>query len=162
MNFQLEDYAGPWLRFVAFIIDSIILSIIYLLLIIPVYDAIWPAARYRTETILAFDGGGLLAPEPTTPFSTMDFSFLILLGVGFMYYTCMEASRYQASVGKLALELNVADMDGARLPFIKAMLRNLTKVFSVLPLFAGYLVAAFHIRHQAWHDMIAGAVVLKK
>ena len=107
------DYAGLWLRLVAFIIDSIILSVIHLLLIIPLYDVLWPTARYRMDE-LAFDGSNVIITQAHTFLSGRDFSLLILLVIAFVYYALMESSRYQASVGKLALELNITTKTGER------------------------------------------------
>jgi uncharacterized RDD family membrane protein YckC len=46
--------------------------------------------------------------------------------------------------------------------FVKAFVRNLSKVISTFILFIGYIMAGFTEKKQALHDMIAGTLVLKK
>jgi uncharacterized RDD family membrane protein YckC len=74
----------------------------------------------------------------------------------------MESSKYQASVGKLALGLILVDLDGNRIDFSKALLRNIGKIVSAFILGIGYLMAAFTDKKQALHDMIASTLVVKK
>lgn len=153
-----DEYAGFWLRVVAFIIDAIVLSVVHLLLIIPLYNFFAPGPGYEFADPGDSAGesgflGGLLV---------MDFSQGVLLIVGIMYYAIMEASRYQASLGKIALELKVTDTMGGRLTFSRAVLRNASKMLSSLLLMAGYVIAAFTKKKQALHDLIAGALVMKQ
>jgi hypothetical protein len=46
----------------------------------------------------------------------------------------MESSKYQATVGKLALGLIVTDMNGGKLDFVKALIRNVSKIVSTITL----------------------------
>ena len=79
-----------------------------------------------------------------------------------LYFTIMEASKYQATLGKMALGLTVTDMDGKPLDFVKAFLRNFAKIISGLLFMIGYIMAGLTDKKQALHDMIAGALVVKK
>lgn len=152
-----NEYAGFWLRVVAFIIDAIVLTVVYLLLIIPLYNFFAPDPDYE------FAGPGVVVDEPAMlGILVLDYSQAVLIGVGIMYYAIMEASRYQASLGKIALELKVTDAGGGRLTFRKAVLRNVSKMLSSLLLMIGYLVVAFTRKKQALHDLIAGALVVKQ
>ncbi|MDV3309223.1 MAG: RDD family protein [Cyclobacteriaceae bacterium] len=152
-----DDYAGFWLRVVAFVIDSIVLSVLYLLVIIPLYDALLPPAAIAIDPDLPAQGQSLF-DQVLKP----DVSLLILIVVAIVYYAIMEASRHQGSLGKLALELKVTDAQGGRLSFSKSVLRNASKLLSAALLLLGYLAAAFTRRKQALHDLIAGAFVLKR
>ncbi len=82
--------------------------------------------------------------------------------ISVLYFSFMESSKYQASVGKLALGLVVVDMDGNRIDFGKALLRNVGKFVSTVILFIGYIMAAFTDKKQTLHDMIANTLVVKK
>lgn len=150
-----DDYAGFWLRVVAFVIDSIVLSVLYLLVIIPLYDSLLPPPAIDPDSPMQ-------APTFFEQVLRPDVSQLVLIVVSIMYYAIMEASRHQASLGKLALELKVTDTDGGRLSLSKSVLRNASKLLSASLLLVGYLVAAFTRRKQALHDLIAGAFVLKR
>jgi uncharacterized RDD family membrane protein YckC len=140
---------------VAFVIDSIVLSVLYLLVIIPLYDSLSPPAALEPD-----------APDQIPTFFqdvlSPDVSMLVLVVVAILYYAIMEASRHQGSLGKLALELKVTDADGRRLSLSKSILRNASKLLSTALLLLGYVAAAFTRRKQALHDVIAGAMVLKR
>jgi uncharacterized RDD family membrane protein YckC len=60
-----------------------------------------------------------------------------------LYYSFMEASKYQGTVGKIALGLIVTDTNGAKLDFTKALVRNLCKIISGIILCIGYIMAGF-------------------
>ena len=79
-----------------------------------------------------------------------------------LYGTLMEASKYQATVGKLALGLIVTDMNGGKLDFSKALVRNLGKILSNFIFLIGYIMAAFTEKKQGLHDIIAGTLVVQK
>jgi uncharacterized RDD family membrane protein YckC len=74
----------------------------------------------------------------------------------------MESSKMQATIGKLALGLKVTDLEGNKLDFTKALVRNLSRIVSNLTMLIGYIIAAFTEKKQALHDIIAGTLVLKK
>ncbi|HEX7014383.1 MAG TPA: RDD family protein [Cyclobacteriaceae bacterium] len=150
-----DDYAGFWLRVVAFIIDSIVLSVLYLLILIPLFDFLVPPPAIDPNSPMQ---GPTFLQQVLTP----DVSQLALIVVAILYYTIMEASRHQASLGKLALELKVTNAKGERLSLSKSVIRNVSKLLSAALLLLGYIVAAFTRRKQALHDLIAGAFVLKR
>src|SRR5204863_9385676 len=79
-----------------------------------------------------------------------------------LYGTLMEASKYQATIGKLALGLIVTDINGGKLDFSKALVRNLGKLLSNFIMLIGYIMAAFTEKKQGLHDIIAGTLVVKK
>ena len=154
------EYAGFWLRLVAFIIDSIVLSVVYLLIVIPIYNAFCPATYNNAEDIFTDDVGRVTSFINSLP-SMLDLSQIILIVIAIVYYAWMESSRYQASLGKLALELKVTDMQDAKLAPAKALLRNVCKIFSAV-LFLGFLLAAFTAKKQTLHDILAGTLVVNK
>ena len=130
------DYAGFWRRFAAYIIDSILISVVFWLAVL-ILGAI------------ADDGGVIVA--------------YILGTIGaFVYYAGMESSSNQATVGKIALGIQVTDLQGNRVSFGKALGRNLAKILSALILYIGFIMAAFTEKKQGLHDMIAGTLVVKK
>jgi uncharacterized RDD family membrane protein YckC len=89
-------------------------------------------------------------------------SLFVLVPVGkFFYHVSMESSARQATYGKQILKIRVADTNGQRIDRAKAFTRNLCKLLSTLPLFAGYLTAFFTAKRQCVHDIVAGTVVIK-
>lgn len=88
--------------------------------------------------------------------TTVDDIVLVLI---FIYWILMDGSRYQASLGKMALKLKVVDAKGQRLSLPRAMGRNLLKLLSWLTSFIGFMLAGWTERKQALHDMITGCYV---
>lgn len=88
--------------------------------------------------------------------TTADDIVLLLI---FVYWILMDGSRYQASLGKMALKLKVVDAKGQRLSLPRAMGRNLLKLLSWLTAFIGFMLAGWTERKQALHDMITGCYV---
>jgi uncharacterized RDD family membrane protein YckC len=84
------------------------------------------------------------------------------LAVGWAYYVLMESSPAQATLGKLALGLYVADLHGDPITFWRAVRRNAYKTLSTLVVFTGWVLAAFTPRKQALHDLLAGTLVLRR
>jgi uncharacterized RDD family membrane protein YckC len=130
------EYAGFWRRFAAYIIDNILISIVFSILVF-VLGAI------------ADDAGIVIG-------------YVIGIVGTFGYFAYMESSESQATVGKIALGIQVTDLNGQRVSFGKALGRNLAKILSTLILYIGFIMAAFTEKKQALHDMIAGTLVVKK
>lgn len=82
--------------------------------------------------------------------------------IPWLYKAIMESSAWQATLGKLALGIRVASVEGERIGFWRATTRVLGQVLNHLSLYIGYLLAAFTKRQQALHDLIAGTVVVRR
>ena len=86
----------------------------------------------------------------------------INLLVSWMYFALLQSSAKQATVGKMALNLIVTDLNGDRLTFARASLRYFSKILSSAIFMIGYIMAAFTEKHQALHDLIANTYVIRK
>jgi uncharacterized RDD family membrane protein YckC len=64
-----------------------------------------------------------------------------------------------ASPGKLLMGLRVSGVNGETTGLVRATVRNLTKILSVAPAFAGVLMALFSKRGQMLHDQFARSYV---
>ena len=150
-------YAGFWLRFVAVLIDGVIIWIP--LTILFALTGIGAALSGAIST----HGG-----DPSEILGALfGMAFLAMLGLfvvaRWLYFAAMESSSWQATVGKKVLGLYVTDMAGQRTSFARATGRNLGKfVTDLIPLAIGYILAGFTEKKQALHDMIAGCLVLRK
>lgn len=157
------EYAGFWLRFVAYIIDYIILSIVNTIVIIPVLGALGFGFFTATD---GFQHGDLADEEAigmiVAFISAMSSIALLTFVIQVLYYAFMQASAKQATIGKIALGLKVTDMDGNRLDFGKSLVRELCKIISYSILLIGYIMAGFTDKKQALHDIIPGTLVVKK
>lgn len=138
------SYGGFWIRFVAYIIDQLIIYFVFtLLLAIFTGD---PFYQYRIEP-LALD----------SDYWSMTFASIILQ---VMYYAGMESSSKQATVGKMAMGVKVMNAQGDRITLLNAIGRYFAKILSALPLLFGYIMAGFDSRKQALHDKLANTFVV--
>jgi uncharacterized RDD family membrane protein YckC len=128
------EYAGFWSRLAALIVDNAIVTIFGLALLIAA----------------GFVGVGAVV--------IANFVFML---VAFLYWPLMESSERQATIGKQLLGIQVVDDNGARLTFVRSLLRNLAKIISSLPFGLGFLLAAFTAKKQALHDMITKCLVVR-
>jgi uncharacterized RDD family membrane protein YckC len=74
----------------------------------------------------------------------------------------MESSKFQGTLGKMALGIIVTDMEGRRVSFGKATGRYFGKIVSTIILFAGLIMIAFTEKKQGLHDMLANSLVITK
>ncbi len=78
-----------------------------------------------------------------------------------MYYSIMESSTKQATVGKMAVGIIVTNIEGDRISFARAVGRFFGKLFSDV-LCIGYIMVAFTGWKQGMHDLMASTLVIKK
>ena len=155
------QYAGFWLRVVAYVIDSIILGVGFVALFIPfaimtgltaVLGNLHPGEYPRD--IAAVLGG-------TFFLGLMTIACLGFLG-GWLYHAKMESSSWQATLGKKALNLRVTDIYGARVSFNRATGRHFAKLITgLIPFGVGFMLAGLTERRQALHDILANCLVLR-
>jgi uncharacterized RDD family membrane protein YckC len=155
------QYAGFWLRVVAYLIDSVVMGVAFMALFIPfaimtgltaVLGNIHPGEDPRD--LGAVLGGTFFLGL----FSVMSLAFL----GGWLYHAKMESSSWQATLGKKALNLRVTDLYGARVTFARASGRHFAKLITgMIPLGVGFMLAGLTERRQAVHDMIASCLVLR-
>jgi uncharacterized RDD family membrane protein YckC len=86
---------------------------------------------------------------------------LILIG-HLVYFAWFESSKYQATLGKMALGIIVTDLKGQRMSFWRALGRNAGKVISHLLFNIGFILAGITPKKQALHDMLADSLVVMK
>jgi len=145
-------YAGFWKRFVACIIDCLILGFVEFVIFIP---------------FLGLLGIGILAHDeyggPGWIFAligTYMFAALTIAIVGWLYYALMESSAKQGTLGKMAINIKVTDMEGNRISFGRATGRYFGKYISAMILYIGFIMAGFTQQKQALHDIMASCLVV--
>lgn len=155
------NYAGFWLRFVALIIDGLLLGAIQFIAVMPVLGIMGLGLPSELQNLDPADETSMV-PLISQVMAMAGVAQVVFLAIQTLYYALFESSKYQASVGKIVLGLKVTDTNGDKLDFTKALVRNLCKIISSMILLIGYLMAAFTDKKQALHDMIAGTLVVKK
>lgn len=143
-----KDYAGFWKRFGALVIDWMLLSIL---------NGVCIGFFALSFGAVIFSGS-----LGAIPFGiSMMFGFFALsLALNWLYYTLMESSFKQATLGKMALGIVVTDDQGRRISFVRANVRYWSKILSGLFFCLGYIMAAFTAKKQALHDLIASTLVI--
>jgi uncharacterized RDD family membrane protein YckC len=151
-------YAGFWLRFLAYLIDALVLSVCFVAVIIPLIFL--TGLGSSLEKIHPGEDPGEIGALLGV---TAIFAFVGIAVVGtWIYHAYLESSDWQATVGKRALNLKVTDLEGRPVSFGRASGRHFAKIISgLIPLGIGYFIAGFTDKKQAIHDMVASCLVLR-
>jgi uncharacterized RDD family membrane protein YckC len=159
MDAYAPTYAGFWKRFVAYIIDSLVVGTIELIIFVPLIIFVGFGA-------IGMSGGGDVEPEPGMIagliFGPLLFAIIGAVIASWLYFALMEASALQATLGKMALSIKVTDMSGQRITFGRATGRYFGKIISNMILCIGFMMAGFTEKKQGLHDMLAGCLVVNK
>ena len=151
-------YAGFWLRFVAYLIDDILLSVIGFIISLPfigtiIFSGIALSDLNGCDESKLFGIAGIIG--------TVLLLIITITVVCWLYFALMESSKQQATLGKMALGLKVTDMEGNRVSFGRATGRYFGKIISGMIFMIGYILAGLTEKKQALHDMIAGCLVIR-
>ena len=128
-----SPYAGFWKRFVAHLIDSIIILIPLMLILTGI-----------RKNDVSFDEN--------------DRNVLAVI-FGWLYYAILESSSAQATYGKRIMKIKVTGINGNRIKFGKASGRFFGKFISAIIVFFGFIMVAFTEKKQGLHDIISGCLV---
>ncbi len=140
-------YGGFWMRFVAALIDGILVQLV-----------VFPVAAVL-GAMIGLAGGAVDMPGIGIHMVRFIIGGTIGLLGGWIYEAAMESSSKQATLGKMALGLKVTDLERRRISFARASGRHFAKLISGMIFLVGYIMAGFTQRKQALHDMIAGTLV---
>ncbi|MBK8599068.1 MAG: RDD family protein [Holophagales bacterium] len=140
--------AGFWVRFVAYLIDSVIISVLM--------GIIWAPTMFLTMRSAMSEGGpGALAA--ILPF----LAFLLTTAASLGYILWFWANR-GATPGKKVMGLRIVREDGEEpLGWGTAFMRLVGYMVSGFILYIGFLMIAFNPDKQGLHDKIAKTRVLK-
>ncbi len=143
-------YAVFWERFLAYCIDSAILTLGSVV--------VGFLGAFFIGFVMALMG---MEIEEMEDFFVVLYYILAFL-LSWLYFTIMESSILQATLGKKIFNLFVTDISGNRITFLNANARYWSKFISGAIFAIGYIMAAFTEKHQALHDMIERTLVVKK
>jgi uncharacterized RDD family membrane protein YckC len=144
------QYQGVGIRFVAFIIDAIILGIISSILTAPF-----------TASAVSYDAA--------TGAFTLGATYYALIGVTFvielLYFTLL-LGLYGKSVGMMLVKIKVVkEESGAKISYVDALVRTILLLIDAIPYFIPYLLGAILIwtsdKKQRLGDRVAHTVVVK-
>ena len=127
------NYSGFWIRFLAYLVDSFIVTV-------------------------GFVGIMLLLSAMGLELAGAEIIFLVL---GILYWALMQSSKQQATLGKALCGLKVGGPNGERISVQRALGREAAKIISSLTLLIGFVIAAFTRNKQALHDFVASTYVVR-
>lgn len=137
-----HPYGSGFWRFAAFLIDSLLLG----------------AIGAAVDLFLGVPAG--LSVEAIAQQTGLP--SLLKLVFHLCYWPLFESSAWKATPGKRICRLYVTDLEGSRISFVRAFVRNTAKVLSLLTFGLGFLMIFITLRNQCLHDKIAKTVVLRK
>ena len=141
MQTQSVEYVGFWIRFIAFVIDSI-------------------AATVAIGFLVALFFGGSADIDPANigaalPQVSIQTVLTAVIFIAFWMY-------YAATPGKMVFDAYIVDATTLkRASNGKLVIRYLGYYLIIFVFFLGFIWIAFDDRKQGWHDKIAGTVVIK-
>jgi uncharacterized RDD family membrane protein YckC len=143
------QFAGFWRRFGAFLVDAIVVNVAMLVVgrVLPIYDDIDFGHR-DFSVFFNFQYNTLGTP--------------IVILAAWLYCALMESSARRATLGKMALKIEVTDLEGDRIGFGRASARFFAKFLSLFTALIGFFMAGFTKRKQALHDIIAKTLVISR
>ena len=141
-------YATFGQRLMAWVIDSLVLGVgqIVTVMIGGATATLLGKAGVDSDTADSVGGWLMLA--------------LFLLS-GWAYYAIFESSRWQATLGKCAVGIEVADIEGGYATLLQTTVRFVLRFVSAFILGFGFLLCLLTRRHQTLHDIGANTVVIR-
>jgi uncharacterized RDD family membrane protein YckC len=152
---ETVEYGGLWIRLVAFIIDAVIMKTVIVML------GFLITSRFIPERVAYFSYFG--------PFPNFEevYHFVVRAGplglvailLWWLYFTLLESSKLQGTLGKAVFGLIVIDAKGHRISWGRANTRYWSKILSGLIFYIGFLMIGWTEKKQGLHDKIANTFV---
>ena len=151
-------YGGFWIRFLARIIDGILVGIVSAIVRIPLMLLIPASLAGLANSNGDPDPAAVLAVLPAI-LGLAGLSFLIQTALGLAYEVYFLTAK-GATLGKIALGLKVVRTDGAPISMGLAAGRFFASWLSGITLMIGYIIAAFDVEKRSLHDRLCDTRVI--
>jgi uncharacterized RDD family membrane protein YckC len=156
------QYAGFWMRFLSHLIDNLIVGVASGIIVVPILLVMGMGAFLGASS-----SPDQIDEEAATGIAVAAVGAIALVVIAvsvitWLYYALMESSSKQGTLGKIALGLQVTDMQGNRISFGRATGRYFGKIISGAVFMIGYIMAGFTQQKQALHDILAGCLVVRR
>lgn len=133
-------YAGFWIRGAAAFIDTLLLFLITM----PILYSIYGDQYFNPDKLISGFWDVLIS-----------WVLPAIAVIAFWLYR-------SATPGKMILKLKIVDAETGEVPTRKQfIIRYLGYYLAGIPMFTGFLWAAFDKRKQGWHDKLAKTVVIR-
>tara|TARA_R100000306_G_C4282800_1_gene95983 strand:+ start:83 stop:553 length:471 start_codon:yes stop_codon:yes gene_type:complete len=141
MNMSTPNYAGFWIRFVAFIIDSLLITAVIVPVILIFYEP-----QQLSDSEFTYSPGNF-------------FLNYVLPAVAFITFWIYKSS----DPGKMVFGIRIIDEKTGGKPSNGQMIgRYFGYYVSGILLALGFIWIAFDKRKQGWHDKLAGTLVVRE
>ncbi len=140
---RVYAYGGFWIRFLAVVVDSLIM---------------WVASLFYTAPIMLVMG---FDPSKTSRFLMTEGILVLLSMIVGMLYETFFVGRYGATPGKMICHLKVIRSDGSKLTYGRALGRYFAKALNSFTLLIGYIIAGIDEEKRALHDRICDTRVIR-
>ena len=146
-----RKYAGFWIRFIANLIDTGLLTVASWFLELMILGVVyWVGSREKSFQ------------DAFNPFMLQVFNGVLYVLLAFPYYSWGHY-RYGTTLGKKPFRIYVVCMSNfLPITWKQSVIRTLAYTLSYLPFGAGFLMAAFQSEKRALHDLLAGTVSISK
>ena len=94
--------------------------------------------------------------------TAVSFSLSLSVIIGLFYFSILECSIIQSTLGKRVFGLEVTDLAGERVSFVKAIVRQFAKIISVVIFLIGFLMVLWDEKKQGLHDKLAKTLVIRR
>jgi uncharacterized RDD family membrane protein YckC len=146
-------YGGFWIRFLAVVIDAIVIGVVTYPITFLIYAAFG---------VSMFNTSRNVTPEMITRIMTgASLSFLISFAISLTYEAWFWVNR-GATPGKMIFGLRVVRPTGEGLTWGRAISRVFGRWLSSLTFLIGYIIAGFDSEKRALHDFICDTRVVYK
>lgn len=147
-------YAGFGRRFVAKILDIILIQIVVMI------KSVFLVMMFFGHTNIFAPQSNPLENMPMFMlFQFVNFVTNLMIGIA---YTWFFLAKYQATPGKMALGMKVVRADGSKLAAGRIIGRYFAELLSFIPLCIGYFMVAFdEPEHRSLHDRVCDTRVIK-
>lgn len=145
-------YGGFWIRFLAFLLDSVILSVVW----VPLFLIFLLPSLVKTISQVNRD-----EPPPAEFFAAIFLMIPLFFAIAWLYEAWTTSSSWQGTVGKKVLRLKVTDEAGNRISFGRSTGRFFAKLLSRAIMHIGFIMIGFTERKRGLHDMLAGTLVVR-
>jgi uncharacterized RDD family membrane protein YckC len=149
-------YGGLWIRFAAYMIDGLVVSVFTVPLSVVNQLIIVKMMPQLNQGTQPADLSGVWGPIITVQALIIFVSLLIALA-----YETICVGRFGRTLGKKILRLRVVRSDSSKVSYTRAGLRHFGKMLSASLLYVGFLMAGADSEKRALHDHMLDTRVIK-
>lgn len=161
------SFAGHGGRLISYILDSLILGVIYLVIFFVLSAAVLGAAGVGSfDSTVTFDESGMPTRMPSgmiaAVFGLVGLVFLLTIVLQFVYFGYFWVRSGQTPGMRPFGLYVVRDSDGGNISWGQAILRVIGMWVAAIPVYLGFIWIFIDPRRRGWHDLIAGTVVIER